>query len=340
MPAKLKWSRTTDEQLLKLRLCDLPVRLERTPIRRRLRRLYLELKSRGIRFRPHVWISDEFFTPDGVPGFAVPFYLTHPRLIKLEKSQMLEVEGKSERECMRILRHEAGHALDNAFRLHARADWRKVFGPSSRAYPTSYKPNPASRKYVLHLDHWYAQAHPLEDYAETFAVWLKPGARWQQRYKGWPALTKLEYIQSLMAGLRGKSPQNRARSRVDPLSKLKITLREYYREKKALYSLEYPDFFDYDLLRVFSRDTKTNSPSAVSFLWKFRKDLCALVAEGTGIHAYTIDHVLDNIRERARELKLRLSESLDITRDRVIVLLAAHTMNVVHSGKYRFRYGI
>lgn len=339
-PPKIKWSRFSDEELLKFRLCDLPVRLERTPINRRIKRLYGELKIRGLRFRPHVWLSDEFFTPDGVPGFAVPFYLAHPRLMKLERTQMLEVEGKNEAECMRILRHEAAHSLDNAFHLHNRNAWRRVFGRPTRPYPTSYQPNPTSRNHVLHLDYWYAQAHPLEDYAETLAVWLKPGSRWQQVYQRWPALKKLQYVDELMKEIHEKSPLNRSRAKVDPLSRLTLTLQQYYRQKRSLYTPEYPDFFDRDLLRVFSRDHHRHLPSAVSFLWKFRAEICTIVGEGTGIHAYTIDHVLDNIRERARKLKLWLSRSQTETRDRLIVLLTVHTMNIVNSGKYRFRYGI
>lgn len=338
--AKIKWSRFSDDELLKLRLCDLPIRLERTPINRRIKRLYSELNLKGLRFRPHVWLSDEFFTPDGVPGFAVPFYLAHSRLMKLERNQMLVVEGKNEAECMRILRHEAAHSLDNAFRLHSRRDWRRVFGRPAQAYPTSYKPNPASRNHVLHLDYWYAQAHPLEDYAETVAVWLKPGSRWQQLYERWPAFKKLQYVDDLMKKIQGKAVLNRSRAKVDPLSRLKVTLQEYYRQKKALYTLEYPDFYDRDLLRVFSRDHHRKLPSAVSFLWKFRREICTIVAEGCGVHAYSIDHVLDNIRERAGKLKLWLSASQTETRDRVIVLLTVHTMNMVNSGRYRFSYGL
>jgi len=175
-------TRLTDAQLLELRLCDLPVRLERSLVHRRVKRLYGELQHRGLPFRPHVWLSSEWFAPDGVPGIAIPFYLAHPRLEKLEKKQMLEVEGGSELACMRILRHEAGHAIDSAYRLHFRKDWRKVFGSYAQPYPESYRPRPHSRNYVLHLDSWYAQSHPAEDFAETFAVWLTPNSRWRQRY--------------------------------------------------------------------------------------------------------------------------------------------------------------
>src|SRR5262245_23918693 len=103
-----------DEELLDLRLRDLPVRIQETNLEHRIQRLYGELEFRGLRFRPHIWLSEEWFTPDGIGGFAIPFYLTHARLIKLERRQMLEVEGATENECMRILRHEAGHAMDNA----------------------------------------------------------------------------------------------------------------------------------------------------------------------------------------------------------------------------------
>ena len=163
------WERLSDEQLLKLRLCDLHLDLRRSRLRAPLERLYRELASRGIRFRPHVWFAEEWFSPDGVAGFAVPFYLAHPRLTRLEKRYTHEVEGSNRNWLMRILRHEAGHALDSAYRLRRRARWRALFGPASRHYPTQYRARPASRRHVQHLGEWYAQAHPAEDFAETFA---------------------------------------------------------------------------------------------------------------------------------------------------------------------------
>ena len=129
--------RMTDHQLLDMRLCDLPVRIKGTRIEQRVAKLYRDLDERGLRFHPHVWLSEEWFTPDGTPGFAIPFYLAHPRLIKLERSQMLEAEGSSESECMRILRHEAGHAIDNAYGLHLRGGWAERFGYYRTKYPKS-----------------------------------------------------------------------------------------------------------------------------------------------------------------------------------------------------------
>src|SRR5688572_21894130 len=125
------WTRLSDEQLLALRFCDLGLTLERSPLKRHIRRLYQELDRRGVTFKPHAWLSEEWFSPDGVPGIAVPFYLAHPRLEKLERRIMREVEGGNTRWLMRILRHEAGHAIDNAYRLRRRKCWRDVFGPAS-----------------------------------------------------------------------------------------------------------------------------------------------------------------------------------------------------------------
>src|SRR5207302_8238942 len=192
-----------------------------------LRTLQDELEERGIALRPHAWISSEWFSPSNTPGIAIPFYLTHPRLTKIEKKMMLDVEGGTWSECMAILRHEAGHTVQHAYQLHRRRRWQELFGPSSRRYPRYYRPNPASRRYVQHLPLWYAQSHPDEDFAETFAVWLAPRSNWRQRYARWPALKKLVYVDELMAEIAGQKPLLTGRSQVDPLRRLNQTLAEH-----------------------------------------------------------------------------------------------------------------
>ena len=162
------------------------MQIQGTPLEGRIEKLYEELTARQLRFRPHCWLSEEWFSPDGTPGIAIPFYLAHPRLARLERKMMLEVEGGTNESCLKILRHEAGHALDTAYRLHRRQEYRRLFGRYSDPYPEFYQPRPFSRRYVLHLDLWYAQSHPVEDFAETFAVWLRPLSRWRTQYKGWP----------------------------------------------------------------------------------------------------------------------------------------------------------
>ncbi len=329
-------NRLSDEQLLEMRLCDLPVRIEGSVIERRVQRLYDELAARGLRFRPHVWLSSEWFSPDGVPGIAIPFYLAHPRLEKLEHRQMLEVEGGSEKSCMRILRHEAGHTIDTAYRLHYRKRWRELFGSYRQPYPTSYRPRPNSRAYVLHLDSWYAQAHPAEDFAETFAVWLTPGSRWRQRYKGWPALRKLEYVDELMREIAGKPPVIRARRKVEPLRELKQTLREHYRQKRMYYADEWPDFYDRDLRRLFSDHPRyAHRPTAADFLRRIRPQIREVVAEWTGTYQYTIDQVLADMIDRCRELKLRLALPERVAVQQAMIMLTVQTMNYIHAGHHR-----
>src|ERR1700734_2155542 len=155
--------------------------------------------------------------------------------MKLEKKMIRKVEGGPVSECMAILRHEAGHTVQQAYQLHRRRRWQQLFGLSSKSSPLHYRPNPASRRYVQHLRLWYAQSHPDEDFAETFAVWLRPRSNWRTRYGGWPALKKLEYVDELMEEIAGKRPLVMTRERVDPLHELSQTLGDYYKKKQAFY---------------------------------------------------------------------------------------------------------
>ena len=150
------WEKLPKQQLLDVRLCDLDLTLEGSWVEGPIERVLGELAERDLRIRPHFWLSDEWFSPTGVPGVAVPFYLAHPRLMRLERTEMLEVEGGSVSECTMYLRHELGHAVDHAFGLSRKRAWQKHFGRSSTPYPDYYNPNPASRRFVVHLDGWYA----------------------------------------------------------------------------------------------------------------------------------------------------------------------------------------
>jgi hypothetical protein len=328
----------TDDELLELRLRDLPLVIEGTPLEERLARLNEELRARRLKFRPHVWLSEEWFSPDGVPGFAIPFYLAHPRLMKLENRQMFEVEGASDVECLRIMRHETGHAIDNAFGLRYKRRHRQLFGPFNLPYPDTYRPKPASRDYVLHLNAWYAQAHPAEDFAETFAVWLaRPAPRWRRLYANWPlALSKLEYVNRVMEGLKGVAPPNRRRTRVDPLRRLKSTLLEHYQRKRQHYLLRGPANYDKDLRSIFTAErSAAGRLSAASFLRRYRRELCHAVAEGTGVHHYAVDQIYGFMIGRAKEMKLRLADSPEQTRRQVLVMLTVQTMNGLHQGYHR-----
>jgi hypothetical protein len=328
-----------DDALLSMRLCDLPVSVPAsTELAARVDDLYAELAEAGLRLRPKVWLSDEWFSPNAFPGIAIPFYLAHPRLKRLERKMMFEAEGATRAECMKILRHEAGHAVQNAFRLHRRKPWRELFGDPATPYPDSYAPKPYSRRFVLHIDPHYAQAHPGEDFAETFAVWLTPGSRWRTRYKGWGALKKLEYVDALMAEIAGQRPPVRAGAAVDPLRSLRHTLREHYAQRHALYGVDAPDVYTRDLRRLFTAEAGTpGSASAAAFLRANRRDTLRSVAAWTGQYQYTLNGMYQQLVDRCAEHALRIprGESPDRLRRDVAVLLTVMAMNEAREGGLR-----
>lgn len=331
------WVRLSDEQLLEKRFCDLRLSLKRTPVERHIRKLVADLRRRGIRFRPHLWLSTEWFSPDGVPGIAVPFYLAHPRLKRLERRQMGEVEGGNENWLRRILRHELGHALDNAYRLRRRKGWRRTFGKASQPYPDIYRPRPASRGYVLHLGHWYAQSHPTEDFAETFAVWMQPKARWRREYAGWPALRKLEYVDELMESIRGQRPLVVNRTQVEPLHENQQTLAEHYRIQRARYELEKPMIHDRQLQRIFvKRSAGKRAMSASRFVRQCRPQLERFLIRRTRLHPYLVYHVLRTVTQRCRELDLVLRTSQAESKRSLLGLLERILIDILRRDRERF----
>ena len=331
-----EWSQWPDQKLLDLKLCQLGVTIEGTPLETRITELQGELTHRGLSFQPHFWLSAEWFSPDGVPGVAIPFYLAHPRLEKLERAQMLEVEGGTPDWCMKILRHEAGHAIDNAYKLRLRRRRQQLFGPSYLEYPDYYTPKPYSKSFVLHLDSWYAQSHPDEDFAETFAVWLNPHSDWKARYVDWPALKKLEYMDSLMRQVSAKPMLVRTRRKVEPLQNLRTTLRTHYERKRRHYGVEHPHFYDRDLRKLFSdRPEDVTNMKAARFIARVRRDVRRMVASWTGEYQYTIDQVIENMIKRANEMNLRLQDTEEHAKLDFIVLLTVQTMNYLHSGRHR-----
>jgi hypothetical protein len=330
------WVDYDAHDLLALRFCDLHLHLENTVLEERIERLYAELNQRGLSFRPHCWLAEEWFSPDGVPGVAIPFYLAHPRLVRLERQQMLEAEGSSEEWCMKILRHEAGHAFDTAYRLHRRARYRELFGKVSQPYPEFYSPKPYSKSYVLHLDLWYAQSHPAEDFAETFAVWLRPRSRWRSQYAGWPALAKLEFVDALMGEIAGTRPAVQSRRHVEPLRDSRRTLAEHYAEKRRKYLDDAPTFYDRELRRLFSDAPEhAGRPSAAQFLRRIRVKLRRVVAHWTGQYQYVINQVLSQMVVRCRELNLRLATSARQAERDALVMVTVQTMNYLHGGHHR-----
>ena len=301
------WETLSDDQLLSLRFCDLKLTIAGTELERAIERLYGELATRGIRFRPHCWLSQEWFSPDGIPGIAIPFYLAHRRLAGIERHFMREVEGGNRNWLMRILRHEAGHAIDSAYRVRRRRGWREVFGPASLPYPDTYRPRPGSRRFVQHLGAWYAQAHPTEDFAETFAVWLKPRSAWRRDYSGWPAFAKLEFIDELADEIGEAKPKVIERSRIEDIADEVCTLRQHYDRKLARYRMPRRSGADELLLKVFTAAPHNRSaPKAASVLREMRNPLRLKIVRSGAFSEYLVHQVLRLMIERCEALNLYL----------------------------------
>jgi len=317
------------------KVSELGLRLEGSPVEGYVRELYKELDRRGLRkFHPVCYLTDEWGCPDQQPVLGIPFYLADPKLRTLEKAvDALE----SERQIMMYMRHEAGHVFNYAYRLYTTPPWRDLFGSFFRPYRDEYRPVPFSKKYVRHIEGWYAQKHPDEDFAETFAVWLTPRSGWRKGYAGWPALKKLEYVDELMFNeVAGVKPLVTTRREIDPLRKLKKTLGEHYAEKRMRYAIGYPDFRDDDLRRLFSDAPEyRDRPSAAGFLRRVRKEVRQRVARCTGAYQYAIDQVLEDIVRRCRVLRLRLTAGEEETMLDFAILLAVRTMSELQSRRPR-----
>ena len=331
------WVFWSDDELLDLRFCDLKLVLRNSRLQEFIQQLYEELHRRGIRFRPHCWISEEWFSPDGVPGIAIPFYLAHTRLARLEYRQMYEVEGGNSRWCMQLLRHEAGHAIDTAYGLHRRKRWRQLFGRFSKPYPAYYSPDPKSKNHVFHLDWWYAQSHPAEDFAETFAVWLRPRSNWKREYQDWPVIRKLEYIDELMKNITRRKPLVSSRERVEPLRDNRKTLREHYEQKRAFYGINIPAVYDGELRRLFpqSREINGKPRSAAVFLRKLKPDFIQLCARSVGASPYVIAQILQDMIIRCREMKLNVTRPEEELKIEVAIFIGLQSIDYMHRNRHK-----
>ncbi len=329
------WAALKDEELLSVRIGDLGVRIAGSELEQHITVLYNELAARQLQLRPVCYLADEWLSPTGFPAIALPFYLAHPRLKALELHQMLEVEGGTPEWCLKLLRHECGHALDNAYGLSKTAEWAHIFGSPEQEYrPEYYRPRRYSRSYVRHLPRFYAQAHPDEDFAETFATWLAlPAEAWREQYRGWKALLKLEYVDGIMRALAGAKPSSIRIRKIAEASKLRRTLRRYYAEKRRLFAEDFPDAFDDDLRRVFSGSPGT-AESASSFLRRNRHSLVASAVRWTGQPRYTVDTMVRRQTNRCRELGLYVpSDAARLAFD-LGSYLAALLTNYRHTGRF------
>lgn len=320
--------------ILSRKIRDLGLKLEGSGLESLIQKLSKELEEAGISFKPACYLSNEWGCPHGIPAIGIPFYLVNHELSKIEIEMMHEIEGENEDEIMKILRHEAGHTFNYAYQLYKTTAWRKIFGKISEPYSDHYRPNPFSKKFVKHLDNWYAQKHPDDDFAETFAVWITPGSNWSEKYKGWGAYKKLEYIGETVRKF-GKTPPKVTSLDLDqPVEKMDITLEEYYSKRLEELSDELPERFDPDMEEIFSKEN-SNALAAETFIQQCKTDLVNTISNWTGEKKYIIRMLLGQLCERAKELHLFAhQESKEKTYTHLLTYCTTLTMNYRYLGRF------
>ena len=293
-------------QLLPVRIRDLGLELESSPVAELVRRLYGELENAGLpHFRPRCYLSDEWGSPTGEPVIGIPFYLGDRRVANLEDA-VNDIEG--EREIMMYLRHEAGHAFNHAYELYRTDEWHDLFGSFRRPYRDDYSFIPFSRDYVRHIAGWYAQKHPDEDCAETFAVWLDPRSHWKRRYSGWGAIRKLEYVDRIARGLRDVPPVRSAGETDITVSEMGQTVEEFYREVHVDETEHIADLaLEADLTDIFTTRRDGDVLPAAELLREHRRDIVDKVYYWTGVRRTLVRALVLAVERRLEDLELLAS---------------------------------
>jgi len=324
------------QEILTKPIRDLGLKLEGSPLERFVQKLYRELDRKGLKqFRPACYLTDEWGCPDEEPVIGIPFYLADPKLAALER-EMNDLED--EREIMMYLRHEAGHAFNYAYELYKTPEWNELFGRFRRPYRDKYRPVPFSRRFVRYIAGWYAQKHPDEDFAETFAVWLTPRSQWRRRYKGWEAMPKLRYVER-MAHKWGNVDPIRPRGDTDiTVEQMEGTVADFYQqamEAQQPSAAELP--LDVDLKDLFSvaKRRKKHVRPAVDLLRENRKTLVDKVTYWTGVQRPLVKTLIESIVAKTGELGLLV----DTTKERehlaeITTYATVLAMNYLTRGKF------
>jgi hypothetical protein len=327
-------------ELLKKPIRELGLKLDGSPVEKYVQQLYRELEAKGLeRFRPACYLSDEWACPDREPIIGIPFYLANPDLQALERS-LNDLED--EREIVMYLRHEAGHAFNYAYELYDSSEWIELFGPFDRPYVESYTPVPFSRRYVRHIAGWYAQKHPDEDFAETFAVWLTPRSNWRRKYAGWPALRKLEYVDRMARELARVEPK-RALSKALaelPVDQMTERLEEFYRRTVPDEAPNISDLVpDAELEDIFDPGPAREGFSPAAALFAVHgKALVDKITYWTGIRRSLAKKLVEQMSRRARELDLQVAAGRETQQlIEATVLATTLAMNYLQRGKFEER---
>lgn len=326
-----------DDELMQIRIRDLHVPLEESDLYPLVQDVFLELKEKGLQYQPRVYFGDEWFSPEGFNAVAIPFFLAHPRLRQLEMKMMKECEGEPPFDFKKFFRHELGHAFDHAYKVSQRKLWQKTFGSNKKPYtPESYRPRPYSRNFVKNISETYAQAHPHEDFAETFAVWLDPNSNWKENYSGWGALKKLQYVDRLTQEFVGRfvpSPRGRMLSEAKYLNS---SLERYYFRKRKEFEDDYPDFHDADLLKIFGEfEFNSGRRLAYQFMRAYRRRLVDITASWADERKFHINQFLNRLIARCKEKKFVLIKDETQSAMELSAFLATLVSNYKQTGRFR-----
>jgi hypothetical protein len=321
------------QEILNKPIKDLGLKIEGSPLERFVQQLHRELEGKKLmKFRPAVYLTDEWGCPSGEPVIGIPFYLAHTQLAQLEKETN---DLEDAREIMMYLRHEAGHAFNYAYKLHRTPEWRQLFGPFRRPYHDSYRPILFSRDHVRHLPGWYAQKHPDEDFAETFAVWLTPRSAWRKRYRGWGALAKLRYVDRIARQLANTDPSRRTAETDITVDEMEMTVAEFYhRDGQEMQLGDLP--LDTDLRDIFDASKRgKRAKAAREFLQSHRKTVVDKVAYWTGAQRPLVKELVESIEKRLGELNLYADSQREAEHlVQITVYATALAMNYVAKGKF------
>jgi hypothetical protein len=323
----------TVRALLPRRISDLALTIGGTPLEGCIEQLYAELESHGIAFKPKCYLADEWGCPTGVPVIGIPFYLADPQLTRIE-GELSGLDPEGEPEIMMYLRHEAGHAFHYAYRLYLQSEWRELFGPFFKPYSDMYRPDPFSDRFVRHIPGWYAQKHPDEDAAETFAVWLTPGSNWLEVYAGTPALAKLLYIDRV-AREYGLQPPLVTEGRTHgPVEELRTTLAEWYDTEldRSGDSLGLPLLLNADLRRLFPAGIGEPADEALA---PYRGRMIREVRYWTGMDVSIVSTLVDEVFDRLQVLGLMSPPGQEAsTLVGLSVLITTLTMNYHYTRQF------
>jgi hypothetical protein len=327
---------TPGEDLWEQRVDALGLQVETSPVWAQVELLFSELAAKGLSFRPRFYVANEWGCPDGQPIIGIPFYLVDPRFHPFEEQYADDLEDDTR--VLAGLRHEVGHAINYAYALHRDPEWKQLFGAFDKPYGDDYLPNPFCKNHVRHLPGWYAQKHPDEDFAETFAVWLTPGLDWRVRYAAWDVLPKLEYIDRIMKLVADATPVvDPSGATTDP-NELAFTVADFYKLRAAADSApvtQLEGLVEEDLKEIFPASGVGSDASSV--LWDRRKVIMRQVSNYTGARLYVVKSILDHVAQKLRVLNLRVAPGTGKESESLIgltAMISALTMNFLRQGHF------